>query len=97
MNSSEYVLDYPRIKRGNLEFRWTQGYPEVVVWAGDPEYCYTLGYWQKDSEGWSFKNCGPRPFNDDTFEHNTFWELCRMGDKIANAIWGFEEWVNRGW
>lgn len=85
---------------GNLEFRWSlERQPEIVAWEssssvftnGD-EYCYTLLWWTKGSEGWSVDFVGSRPFewakNNDL---NPLWNLMKYGDAILRAAFDLED------
>jgi hypothetical protein len=74
-------------------------YPEIICWQKNKKYiegidiplpvpdefCYTLAYWVKDSEGWDLKFVGNRPFQDDQFKSRLFWELAHLGQQIVDA------------
>ena len=54
---------------------------EIVAWVDSPgkkSYCYTIARWEKDSEGYSLKMIGNRPFDKD-IEQSTFMFLAKQG------------------
>lgn len=59
-------------KKGNYEVRTVEGfngkpYVELVKWKEDSNgrnFCYTVAYFSRDSEGYSLRFVGDRPFND---------------------------------
>ncbi len=86
----------------NLEFRWTQSlankperYPEIVRWydrAEGDSFCCTVLYWIKDSEGWSVKFVGDRPF-DPELDQDLFWALMRYGQSQADAEYTLDQYI----
>ena len=71
-------------------------YPEIVCWVkkiDNSEFCYTLAYWDEDSEGWDLKFVGDRPFDYDNVDPKLFWELARMGNTVANADWRMQRFM----
>jgi hypothetical protein len=51
---------------------------EIVKWFKNSESCYTIGYFEKDSEEYFFKFVGDRPI-DDEVDWNNFKQLIITG------------------
>jgi hypothetical protein len=80
-------------RTGNLEFRRNkEGRPaEIVRWTknGDgTEYCYTLLWYKRGSEGFYVEFVGRRPFDDDS---EGLWELMEYGQDTLDAEFKLEE------
>jgi hypothetical protein len=78
----------------NLEFRRNQTGrdAEIVCWEtnGDgQEYCYTLLWYQKDSEGYYIQFVGRRPL-DHKFD-NALWGVMEYGQDVLDAEFKLEE------
>jgi hypothetical protein len=81
------------LRKDNLEFRRNKdGRPaEIVRWTknGDgTEYCYTILWWQRDSEGFYIAFVGRRPFDDDS---DNLWEMMEYGQEVLDAEFKLEE------
>ena len=88
---------------GNLELRWTEARygeqcthktMELVKWKEkDPQdwkTCYTIGYWIKESEGYSFKFVGSR-FKDIDIYIENFIELLELGQEELDKFYKKEK------
>lgn len=81
------------LRKDNLEFRRNkEDRPaEIVRWAknGDgTEYCYTLLWYKRDSEGFYVEFVGRRPFDDDSAN---LWEIMEYGQEVLDAEFKLEE------
>lgn len=81
------------MRLGGLEFRQVAGErsPEIVKWNPNPagkEYCYTIMWFERDSEGYYAKFVGSRPFEID--DDGTLWALMRYADAVLTARWKLE-------
>jgi hypothetical protein len=81
------------LRKGDLEFRRLREErpAEIIRWAknGDgTEYCYTLLWYKRDSEGFYVEFVGRRPFNDDS---EGLWELMEYGQDTLDAEFKLEE------
>ena len=52
------------------------------------EYCYTVAYWERDSEGYQVRFVGDRFMQ---VEHELFNMFLMMGQKMLNSLYEFEE------
>ena len=61
---------------------------EIVMYAAHfstrKEYCYTLAYWVRDSEGYSLRFIGNRPLEDDV-SYTIFHYLAKYGQMQLDA------------
>lgn len=84
---------------GSLEFRQLGGDrpPEIVKWASQPaskEYCYTLMWFERDSEGYYAKFVGSRPFEAaEDGDLHVLWALMRYADKTLAAYVQLEDYI----
>ena len=81
------------LRNGDLEFRRLREErpAEIVRWAknGDgTEYCYTLLWYKRDSEGFYVEFVGRRPFDDDSAN---LWEIMAYGQEVLDAEFKLEE------
>ena len=79
---------------GNLEFRCNkEGRPaEIVCWQPDQngkEFCYTLLWYKRNSEGYYIEFVGQRPL-DHGFDGG-LWALMQYGQEVLNAEFKLEE------
>lgn len=77
----------------NLEFRQLGGgrSPEIIQWYPNPagkEYCATLVFFERDSEGYYAKFVGSRPLEVEN--DGTLWALMRYADAVLAARWKLE-------
>jgi hypothetical protein len=76
-------------RKGNLAFRHQFSDArdsEIVAFTRDEnnmEYCYTLLFWRRGSEGYSIEFVGNRPF--ETTSLKAFWSLAKYGQAILDA------------
>lgn len=79
-----------RIK--DIEFRHMNNRTaEVVRWASDSsgnEYCYTLLFYQRSSEGYEVEFVGARPF--EYADEELLWVLMKYGQTVMDAKWRVE-------
>ena len=79
-----------QMRIGNLELRVTKTvevkpkpYFEIIEWFdANPNYCYTLAYWQRAKDGLDLKFVGDRPLQP-TVNKDDFWELVKMGQRLS--------------
>ena len=82
-----------RIK--DLEFRINDENrsPEIVKWykrdGEERELCYTLMFFQKDSEGYNASFISYRPFEVE--EPKLLWELMKYAQRVLDARFEFED------
>ena len=76
----------------DLEFRMLDNRnPEIVQWktdSGGKDYCFTILWYKKDSEGYHVEFVGDRPFQYHDTE--SLWKLMVYGNKIMEAIYNLE-------
>ncbi len=68
--------------------------PEVVCWQNygesksndsnsEQEYCFTLAWFRRDSEGYHVEFVGDRPFKVENTK--SFWEMLKYGQSVLDA------------
>ena len=80
----------------DLEFRNMVGrHPEIVAWNPYPdsdrgeEYCYTLLWWKKDSEGYYIEFVGPRPL--EYHDQQRLFKMMKYGQAVLDADFNLME------
>lgn len=80
------------MRHKNLEFlQKPERDPEIVAWAktaAGVDYCFTLLWWRKSSEGWSIEFVGDRPLDQDAAD---IWRLMRYGQSVLQAQFELEQ------
>lgn len=80
-----------RIK--NIEFRHLDQRPaEIVQWATDSsgkEFCFTLLFYKRNSEGYYIEFVGARPL--EYADEELMWVLMKYGQSVMDAKWRVEE------
>lgn len=78
---------------GDIEFRqMPERQPEIIRWNKDSsgkEYCYTLMFFEKDSEGFYARFVGDRPMKVDN--HQVLWSLMHYAQKVLDAAFKLQE------
>jgi hypothetical protein len=79
----------------DLEFRYgvDNRSPEIVCFEkneqGSGEYCYTLLFYQRGSEGFHIRFVGARPLE---YENTArLWALMNYGNRVLDALFRLEE------
>lgn len=70
---------------------------DLIKWSGEENnrYCFSLGYFQRESEGYSFKFVGDRPFKHIKSEDvPTIWEALKFAQEVLNNFFNEEEKEN---
>lgn len=80
------------MRRGDLQFRdFHSRTPEIVRWSKDSkgtEFCYTLMFFEKDSEGFNINFIGGRPLEyENPME---LWTMMKYAQKILTARFELE-------
>jgi hypothetical protein len=61
-------------------------YPEIVKWVTysyDDEFCFTLLWFKRDSDGWYIEFVGDRPLKEENREE--LWKLMEYGQAVLDA------------
>lgn len=79
----------------DLEFRLNDDKrsPEIVGFnrqRDGTEYCYTIVFYEKDSEGYNVHFVGSRPFSEE-IDKDAFWKLLQFGQTICDAVFKLEQ------
>tara|TARA_R110000868_G_scaffold191533_2_gene435709 strand:+ start:527 stop:781 length:255 start_codon:yes stop_codon:yes gene_type:complete len=81
------------MKLKNLEFRHSEGRSaEIVQWnttnKGE-QFCFTLLFYEHESEGYEIRFVGDRPLQYD--DEETMFAMMKYGQTVMDAKWKVEE------
>lgn len=80
-----------RIK--NLEFRHFEHRPaEIVQWAidgGGKDFCFTVLFYERESEGYEIRFVGDRPLQYD--DEEIMFAMMKYGQTVMDAKWKVEK------
>lgn len=81
------------MKHKDLEFRHLESRDaEIVRWVTDnlgKSYCFTVLFYERDSEGYQIRFVGDRPLRYD--DRETMWAMMKYGQSVMDAKWDIEE------
>lgn len=70
---------------------------DFVKWTTNSdgaEYCFSLAYWSKDSEGYDLKFVGDRPFKDiEPEDLEIVWKALRVAQKVLDSWFDMESTI----